>query len=56
MTSRPDAFEQLRSALADVLRFDLVSGCSDDELLVTLGELEALGRVVDARRAAPVHS
>src|SRR5215207_6588665 len=51
MTSTREALEQLRSALA-VLRFDAASGCSDDELLATMGALEGLGRLVDAHRAA----
>ncbi|MDQ0576657.1 HNH endonuclease signature motif containing protein [Agromyces albus] len=52
MTGTREALEQLRSMLADVLRFDDASRYSDDELLVTMGELEALGRLVDAHRAA----
>jgi hypothetical protein len=52
MTDTGDALEQLRSALAEVLPFDAASGCSDTELLVTMGALEALGRLVDAHRAA----
>src|SRR5215204_4316343 len=52
MTSTREALEQLRSALADVLGFDAASGCSDDELLATMGVLEGLGRLVDAHRAA----
>jgi hypothetical protein len=52
MTGTRDALEQLRSALAGVLGFDEASGCSDDELLATMGAVEALGRVVDARRVA----
>ncbi|MBT2516855.1 DUF222 domain-containing protein [Streptomyces sp. ISL-90] len=52
MTTTRDALEQLRSALAGVLAFDAAPGCSDDELLATMGALEAVGRVVDAHRAA----
>jgi hypothetical protein len=52
MTGTRDLLEQLRSTLAGGLRFDGPSGCSDDELLATVGALEALGRVVDAHRAA----
>lgn len=52
MTGTRDALEHLRSALADVLRFDEASGWSDDELLATMSTLEALGRLVDAHRAA----
>ena len=52
MTGTRDALEQLRSALAGVLGFDEASGWSDDELLANLGALEALGRLVDAHRAA----
>ena len=52
MTSTREAFEHLRSALADAVRFDAASGCSDDELLTAMSALEALGRLVDAHRAA----
>lgn len=52
MTGTPDALEQLRSMLAEVLRFDDASRWADDELLTTAGALEALGRLVDAHRAA----
>jgi hypothetical protein len=51
MTGTRDALEQLRSTLAGVLAFDDAMLCSDDELLLTMGELEALGRLVDAHRA-----
>ncbi|MBT2498234.1 DUF222 domain-containing protein [Agromyces sp. ISL-38] len=51
MTTTRDALEQLRSALAEVLRFDEASGLTDDELIAAMGALEALGRVVDARQA-----
>jgi hypothetical protein len=52
MTGTRDALEQLRSALAEVLQFDAATLWSDDESLVTIGEFEALGRLVDAHRAA----
>ena len=52
MTGIRDALEQLRSVLADVLAFDAASGWSDDELLANTSALEALGRLVDARRVA----
>lgn len=52
MTGIPDALEQLRSRLCDVLRFDEASCLPDDELLAVVSALEALGRVVDASRAA----
>lgn len=52
MTGTREALEQLRSALAGVLSFDAASGFSDDELLATMVALEAVGRLVDAHRAA----
>ena len=52
MTGTRDALEHLRSALAAALRFDEASGWSDDELLANTAALEALGRLVDAHRAA----
>ncbi|RXZ68027.1 HNH endonuclease signature motif containing protein [Agromyces albus] len=52
MTGTREALEQLRSTLAGVLAFGDARLWSDDELLVTMGELEALGRLVDAHRAA----
>src|SRR5215207_9686795 len=52
MTGTRDVLEQLRSTLAGVLGFDDAMLWSDDELLVIMGELEALGRLVDAHRAA----
>ena len=52
MIGTRDALEQLRSALAGVLAFDEASGWSDDELLATMSTLEAVGRLVDAHRAA----
>lgn len=52
MTSPRDVLGQLGSALAEVLPFDAPSGWSDHEVLATMGALEALGRVVDSRRAA----
>ena len=52
MTGTRDALEHLRSALADALRFDEASGWSDHELLANTAALEALGRLVDAHRAA----
>ncbi|MDQ0576271.1 HNH endonuclease signature motif containing protein [Agromyces albus] len=51
MTSPRDAFEQLRSALAGVPGSEAAL-LTDDELLAAMGALEALGRVVDARRVA----
>ncbi|MDR6906443.1 5-methylcytosine-specific restriction protein A [Agromyces sp. 3263] len=52
MTGIPDALEQLRSRLGDLLPFDEASCLGDDELLAVVSALEALVRVVDARRAA----
>ena len=52
MTGTRDALEHLRSALGDALRFDEASGWSDHELLANTAALEALGRLVDAHRAA----
>lgn len=52
MTGTVEALEQLRSALLDVLRFDDPAGWSDQELLAATGSIEAVGRVVDAHRAA----
>jgi hypothetical protein len=52
MTGTREALEQLRSTLAEVLRFDDATRWPDDELLATAGTLEALGRLVDAHRAA----
>jgi 5-methylcytosine-specific restriction protein A len=52
MTDLRDALEQLGSALAEVLRFDVASRMDDDDLLATLRALEGLGRLVDGRRAA----
>ena len=52
MTSLGDALEQLGSALAEACRFDAASRLLDDELLTAMGAFEALGRLVDARRAA----
>src|SRR4029453_11216701 len=52
MTGTGDALEQLRSALAAALGFDAASGWSDHELLANAASIEALGRLVDAYRAA----
>ncbi|WP_448811184.1 DUF222 domain-containing protein [Agromyces bauzanensis] len=52
MTTTRDALEQLGAALAEALDFDAASAWSDDELLLTAAALEAVGRVVDAHRAA----
>ena len=52
MTGTRDALEHLRSVLGDALRFDEASGWSDHELLANTAALEALGRLVDAHRAA----
>lgn len=52
MTTTRDLLEQLRSMLAHSARFDGPSRCTDDELLAELGGLEAVGRLVDAQRAA----
>ena len=52
MSSTRDAIERLRSALAGALRFDDASRLPDDELLAAMGVLEAIGRLVDAHRAA----
>jgi Domain of unknown function (DUF222)/HNH endonuclease len=52
MTGIPDALEQLRSSLDDVLRSGDPQGWSDDELLSAMGALESVGRVIDAHRAA----
>lgn len=52
MTGTVEALEQLRSALLDVLRFDDPASWSDHELLAATGSIEAVGRVVDAHRAA----
>ena len=50
MTGTRDALERLSSVLADVFRFDDAAGWSDDELVANTSALEALGRLVDARR------
>jgi 5-methylcytosine-specific restriction protein A len=52
MTGIPDALEQLRSTLGEVLRFDDGARLSDDDLIVAMRALESLGRLVDAHRAA----
>jgi 5-methylcytosine-specific restriction protein A len=52
MTDPCDAIEQLRSALARVLRFDDAELMADDDLLAAMRALEGLGRLVDGRRAA----
>ncbi len=52
MTGTRETLEHLRSTLADVLRFDEASVWSDDELLAATGALEAVGRLIDAGRAA----
>jgi hypothetical protein len=52
MAGLPDALEQLRSSLLDVLRSDEPAAWSDHELLAATTSIEAVGRVVDAHRAA----
>lgn len=52
MDGTRDTLERLCSTFVEALRFDDASRCSDDELLVTMGALERLGRLVDAHRAA----
>jgi hypothetical protein len=52
MTGTVEALEQLRSSLLDVLRFDEPAAWSDHELLAATTSIEAVGRVVDAHRAA----
>jgi 5-methylcytosine-specific restriction protein A len=52
MTGIPEALERLSSALAGVVGFDDPAGWSDDDLLASTAAVEAVGRVVDARRAA----
>ncbi|WP_173923271.1 HNH endonuclease signature motif containing protein [Agromyces sp. Marseille-P2726] len=52
MTGIPEALERLRSALAGVVGFDEPARWSDDDLLAVTAAVEAVGRVVDAQRAA----
>lgn len=52
MTGTRDSLEHLRSAFGAALPFDAASGWSDHELLTNTAALEALGRLVDAHRAA----
>ena len=52
MTAVAEALEQVCSTLVDVLRFDDPARWSDDELLAVTASIEAVGRVVDAHRAA----
>ena len=52
MTAVAEALEQVRSTLVDVLRFDDPARWSDDELLAATASIEAVGRVIDAHRAA----
>ncbi|HWM17926.1 MAG TPA: DUF222 domain-containing protein [Microbacterium sp.] len=47
-----DRLTQLRRALSGVFRFDDPVGWRDDDLLTITGAVEAVGRVVDAHRAA----
>jgi hypothetical protein len=52
MTGTVEALEQLRSALLDAMRFDDPARWSDHELLAATRSIEAVGRVIDAHRAA----
>lgn len=52
MTGTVEALEQLRSSLLDVLRFDDPAHWSDHEMLAATTSIEAVGRVIDAHRAA----
>jgi len=52
MTAVAEALEQVRSTLVDVLRFDDPAQWSDDELLAATASIEAVGRLIDAHRAA----
>jgi hypothetical protein len=52
MTEIVEALEQLRSSLLDILRFDDPARWSDHELLAATRSIEAVGRVIDAHRAA----
>ncbi|MFB9308647.1 5-methylcytosine-specific restriction protein A [Agromyces hippuratus] len=47
-----EALEQVRSSLLDVMGFDDPAGWSDQELLAATAAIEAVGRVIDARRVA----
>ncbi|HEY6799751.1 MAG TPA: hypothetical protein VI121_03850, partial [Agromyces sp.] len=47
-----EQLEQLRAALSVVFGFDGPAGWRDDDLLMVTGAVEAVGRVVDAHRAA----
>lgn len=51
MTTTRMLLEQLGSAVSGILGSDAARAMTDDELLSVLGELEGLGRIVDARRA-----
>lgn len=51
MTGTRDTLEEVRSRLLGALAFD-AAGWSDDVLLANTAALEAVGRVVDAHRAA----
>lgn len=51
MTTTRMLLEQLGSALSGMLGSDAARAMTDDELLSVIGELEGLGRIVDARRA-----
>lgn len=52
MTTTRGTLEELGAALAAALDVGAPPAWSDDELLLTCGALESLGRVVDARRVA----
>ena len=52
MEAVPEELEQVRSMLLGVFGLDDPLGWSDDELLVAMGSLEAVGRVLDAQRAS----
>lgn len=52
MTAVTEALERVRSSLRDVLRCDDPARWSDDELLAATASIEAVGRLVDAHRAA----
>ncbi|WP_139417947.1 HNH endonuclease signature motif containing protein [Agromyces laixinhei] len=52
MTGITEALEDLRVSLQRVMGFGDPAGWSDDELLAETAAIEAMGRVVDARRVA----
>ncbi|MBM7831687.1 5-methylcytosine-specific restriction protein A [Agromyces cerinus] len=52
MNPLADALEEVRSSLLDVVHVGDPAGWSDDELLAATTAIEAVGRVVDAHRAA----